>query len=66
LDRRWVPVETPYGQVRIKIGRWRDEDVTLAPEMEDCMRCAQQHGVPVRLVYEKASSAAQVLRGASS
>ncbi|MFH0908244.1 MAG: nickel pincer cofactor biosynthesis protein LarC [bacterium] len=63
LDRRWVPVETPYGQVRIKIGRWRDEDVTLAPEMEDCMRCAQQHGVPVRLVYEKASSAAQPLRG---
>lgn len=66
LDRRWVPVETPYGQVRIKIGRWRDEDVTLAPEMDDCMRCAQQHGVPVRLVYEKASAAAQVLRGASS
>ncbi len=66
LDRRWVPVETQYGQVRIKIGRWRNEDVTLAPEMEDCMRCAQQHGVPVRLVYEKASSAAQVLRGTSS
>ena len=66
LDRRWLPVETPYGQVRIKIGRWRDDDVTLAPEMEDCMRCAAVHRVPVRLVYETASSAAQALRKPAS
>jgi hypothetical protein len=62
LDRRWVPVETPYGQVRIKIGRWRDEDVSLSPEMDDCTRCAREHNVPVRIVYEKAAAAAQGLR----
>lgn len=57
LARRWENVQTPFGIVRVKIGRWRDRDVTFAPEMEDCMRLAREKSVPVREVYESAQRA---------
>ena len=65
LERRHEPVQTPYGQVRIKIGRWRGRDITRAPEYEDCARCAASSGVTVRAVYE-ATLAACRSSGASS
>jgi len=54
LDRRHAEVETPYGKVRIKIGRWQNEDITWSPEHDDCVRCARDSGVSVRVVYEAA------------
>lgn len=62
LERRRVEVQTPFGAVHIKIGAWRGEDVTRAPEMDDCMQRAQECGVSVRTVYEHAWQAAQRLR----
>jgi hypothetical protein len=59
LARRWEDVETPYGKVRVKIGRWRNDDVTSAPEMEDCIRLAREKNVPARMVYESAQQAAR-------
>ena len=63
LDRRIVEVQTAHGPVHIKIGRWKGQDVTWSPEMEDCMRLARERGEPVRTVYEAAMQAAQALRG---
>jgi uncharacterized protein (TIGR00299 family) protein len=57
LDRRHVQVSTPYGTVRVKIGRWKGKDVTRAPEYEDCVKCAAAANVPVRAVYEAAVAA---------
>jgi pyridinium-3,5-bisthiocarboxylic acid mononucleotide nickel chelatase len=57
LPRRIVEVSTPYGTVRIKIGAWKGRDVTRSPEYEDCVRCADRSGVPVRMVYEAAIAA---------
>ena len=54
LARRWQEVVTAHGTVRIKIGTWRGEDVTFAPEMADCVRLAGERGLPVRAVYEEA------------
>jgi len=54
LERRHITVETPYGQVRVKIGSWRGKDITRAPEHGDCVRCAEERSVPVRKVYESA------------
>jgi pyridinium-3,5-bisthiocarboxylic acid mononucleotide nickel chelatase len=54
LARRHVSVDTPYGAVRVKVGTWRGRDVTRAPEFDDCRRCAEAHGVPVRRVYDAA------------
>jgi len=54
LDRRHIEVETPYGNVRIKVGAWKGTDITWSPEHDDCARCARIKGVPVRAVYEAA------------
>ncbi|UCH33041.1 MAG: nickel pincer cofactor biosynthesis protein LarC [Armatimonadota bacterium] len=58
LDRDWVTVETPFGQVRVKIARLEGEIVTVAPEYEDCRRLAREKGVPLKDVYERARAAA--------
>lgn len=57
LERRFVEVATEYGPVKIKIGRWRGEDITFAPEMEDCLRIARERNVSARTVYEAACRA---------
>ncbi len=56
LDRSFLPVETPFGTVRIKIGRWCGEIVTASPEVEDCRKCASKGGIPVKNVYDAALS----------
>ncbi len=52
LARDWVSVETPYGSLRIKQGRWKGRIVTRAPEYEDCAAAAELHAVPLKSVYE--------------
>lgn len=54
LERRHESVETPFGRIRIKIGRWHGDDITAAPEYEDCLKAAGRIGIPVRVVYEAA------------
>jgi hypothetical protein len=58
LARRFEEVETSYGAVRVKVGEWKGEAVTRAPELDDCVRRAEEHSVPVRKVYEAARRAA--------
>lgn len=53
LDRHWETVTTRYGDIRIKIGT-ADGTETASPEYEDCRRAAEEHGVPVREVYNEA------------
>lgn len=51
LDRRHETVKTPYGPIRIKIGSLSGQDLTHAPEYEDCAAAAKKHGVPIKSVY---------------
>ena len=62
LERQIVNVKTPYGTIRVKIGRWKGQAVTFAPEMDDCIQRARENNVPVRTVYEAATEAAIPLR----
>ncbi len=57
LDREWRQVQTEYGPVRVKLGRWNDEIVSIAPEYEDCIRLAKEKGVPAKAVYDAARRA---------
>lgn len=57
LERDWQPVETPYGAVRVKVGRRRGEVLSVAPEYEDCKRAALAHAVPLQRVYGAALGA---------
>jgi len=57
LARGHVAVETPYGTVRVKVGRCGGEVVTASPEFADCARAAEAHGVAVRHVLDAARAA---------
>jgi uncharacterized protein (TIGR00299 family) protein len=61
LARSSHNVETPYGQVRVKVARWGDRQVKAAPEYDDCRRLAESSGVPLREVYRAAERAAEDL-----
>jgi len=50
LARRWESVQTPWGEVRIKIASMNGTVTNYAPEYEDCRRIASEHHVPLRTV----------------
>ena len=56
-DREILPVETPFGSIRVKYSRIGDEIVTLSPEYDDCRMAAQKCGVPLKTVLEAAQAA---------
>lgn len=57
LSRRHDTVETPYGPVRVKVGRQGERVMTAAPEYADCAAAAECHGVPVKEVMVAAQAA---------
>lgn len=58
LDREWKRATTPWGAVKVKIGRRNGRLLNRAPEFDDCRRVAEAANVTVRAVYEAASAAA--------
>ena len=56
--REMREVETPFGQVRVKVKWVGAEPVGASPEYDDCAGHAREHGVPARSVYEVAAAAA--------
>ena len=64
LARRTIEVETPYGRVHVKISGDLESVRTLHPEYEDCRRCAEAAGVPLKDVMSAALAAAhEILAG---
>ena len=58
LERRAVPVETPWGPVTVKLGLAGDGSiVNRAPEFEDCRKLAESAGVPLKEIYRAALAA---------
>jgi len=51
LERSFKTVKTPFGEVRVKIGKRNGEVLTASPEIEDCRKLAKENGVAVRAVY---------------
>ena len=59
--REMRSIETPFGQIQVKV-KWIGKDPAGAmPEYEDCRALAEKAQVPVREVYESALAAAQRL-----
>ena len=55
LEREFSSVETEWGGVRMKVARLPGGHIAnVAPEFEDCKRIAQERGVPLKRVMEKA------------
>ncbi len=57
LNRRHESVDTEFGPIRIKIGTWKNKDITRSPEYDDCIAAAKKHKVPAKTVYEAAQRA---------
>jgi uncharacterized protein (DUF111 family) len=57
LDRAHVEVDTPYGPVRVKVGRLGGETLNAAPEYEDVRTRAEAAGVPFKQVWAEALAA---------
>lgn len=60
LDREWREASTPWGPVRLKIGRSGGAVVNVAPEFEDCLKVAKAAGVPVKRVLQAALAGAGI------
>ncbi len=59
-------LDTPHGQVRVKL-KWLDGQLIGAtPEYDDCLRLAEQSGTPLKRVYDDAFAAAQRLLDGTS
>lgn len=56
LPREIKTVQTPYGEIRIKVAHWAGGE-KAAPEYEDCRRAAETHGIPLLHVYQAAMQA---------
>jgi uncharacterized protein (TIGR00299 family) protein len=54
LERKIIPVQTPYGEVPVKLGLLDGEVVNRAPEYEACRRLAAEKGVALKTVYIEA------------
>jgi pyridinium-3,5-bisthiocarboxylic acid mononucleotide nickel chelatase len=58
LARSIVPIDTPWGTIRIKIGMIDNgEIVNYAPEYEDCRLIAEKHSIPLKQVMQTAMNA---------
>ncbi len=52
-ERRQEVVETPLGNVWVKVKRLGGRVVSVSPEYEECARLAAEHSLPLREVYER-------------
>ena len=57
LDRDTMPVETPFGRVRVKVARRQGAVLNASPEFDDCVRLAAEAGTPVKDVQAAAIKA---------
>lgn len=56
LTRESFPIETRYGTIRMKLGKWGEEIMNVSPEYEDCRQAALKSNVPLKIVYEESKT----------
>lgn len=56
LGRRIEAVDTPWGEINVKVGYHKGKQVHFAPEHEDCAQAARHYNVPLQEVYEEVRS----------
>jgi uncharacterized protein (TIGR00299 family) protein len=64
LAREQVEVATPYGPVRVKVGRLGEALLGAHPEYDDCLARARESGAPVKEVMAAAMAAFRAKGGA--
>jgi uncharacterized protein (DUF111 family) len=59
LDREHRTVSTPWGDVRVKLGKLDGEVLNVAPEFEDCKQVADAANAPLKSVWQEALASAR-------
>lgn len=57
LERMTETVDTPFGRIRIKIGKLAGEEIHATPEYDDCAAAAGKNRVPLFTVQQAALAA---------
>ncbi len=57
--REVLAVTTRFGEVRVKIGKFKNQIVSVSPEYDDCARLAKEKEIAVKEVYNEAKQAAE-------
>jgi uncharacterized protein (TIGR00299 family) protein len=60
-NRDIVEFESSYGKVRVKVKRFEDEVVSIAPEYDQCKKIAAGKNIPLRDVYRTVEAEARKL-----
>jgi len=63
LKRETISVKTDLGEVKVKIGRSKEEIKSFTPEYESCREIALKTGVSLKEIYDEAKKATQGLLG---
>ena len=53
LDREVKKLKTPYGLIKIKLGKLDGKIVQAAPEFEDCRKVSRTKKLPVKKIYDE-------------
>ncbi len=59
--RELVELESSYGKVRVKVKRFGDEIISIAPEYDECKKIAASKGIPLRDIYRTIEAEARRL-----
>ncbi|MEA3188465.1 MAG: pyridinium-3,5-bisthiocarboxylic acid mononucleotide nickel chelatase [Chthoniobacter sp.] len=59
LERRFENVQTPFGEIAVKLGLKNGAVVQAAPEFESCRIVSEKTGQPLRAIYDAARQALQ-------
>lgn len=54
LHREFQTVQTPFGEVSVKIGKLNGKIIQAAPEFESCKKLAEAKNVPLKEIYDAA------------
>jgi len=61
-DREIRNIQTQYGKIHLKLGRWGGNIVNISPEYEDCKRLALEKGVPLKDIFQEAKKMAKIFQ----
>jgi len=57
-ERETLSVDTPFGKVRVKVGKYKGQLISVAPEYDDCRKIAMREDMPIKEIFEAARRAA--------
>jgi len=51
LAREFKELDSPFGKIKVKVGKFNGDIKSISPEYEDCKRIAEEKGIPLKQVY---------------